>query len=92
MDRHRNALVAERPLLVDKWIVEIEGREHGPGFCGNRGVIVVSAHRELEHAAAWLGRNCRGVGVVRHSDDPFQRELIDTLRRNGGLRTLGKIG
>ena len=80
------------PSLVDKWIVEIEGREHmDEAFARGKGVIVVSAHcGNWEHAAAWLGRNCKGVGVVRHSDDPFQRELIDTLRRNGGLRTLGK--
>ncbi|MGE4486545.1 MAG: lysophospholipid acyltransferase family protein [Synergistaceae bacterium] len=80
------------PSLVDKWIVEIEGREHmDQAFALDRGVIVVSAHcGNWEHAAAWLGRNCKGVAVVRHSDDPFQRELIDTLRQNGGLRTLGK--
>ncbi len=80
------------PSLVDKWIVEIEGREHmDQAFALGKGVIVVSAHcGNWEHAAAWLGRNCKGVAVVRHSDDPFQRELIDTLRQNGGLRTLGK--
>lgn len=78
--------------LVDKWITEIEGMEHMKNaFACGKGVIVVSAHcGNWEHAAAWLGRNCKGVAVVRHSDDPFQKELIDTLRRNSGLRTLGK--
>jgi KDO2-lipid IV(A) lauroyltransferase len=80
------------PSLVDKWIVEIEGKEYmDEAFAGGKGVIVVSGHcGNWEHAAAWLGKNCKGVGVVRHSDDPFQKELIDTLRLTGGLRTLGK--
>ncbi len=80
------------PSFVDKWIVEIEGREYmQEAFALNKGVIVVSAHcGNWEHAAAWLGRNCSGVAVVRHSDDKLQRELIDTLRNNGGLRTIGK--
>lgn len=80
------------PSLVDKWIVEIEGREYmDQAFARGKGVIVVSAHcGNWEHAAAWLGRNCKGVGVVRHSDDQFQKKLIETLRHSGGLRTLGK--
>ena len=80
------------PSLVDRWIVDIEGREHMDRACEKgRGIIVVSAHcGNWEHAAAWLGRNYKVVAVVRHSDDPLQKMLIDTLRRNGGLRTLGK--
>ena len=80
------------PSLVDKWAVEVVGREHvEEAFSRGKGVICVSAHiGNWEHSAAWIGRNCRAVGIVRHSDDPFQRELIETLRENLGLRTLDK--
>ena len=80
------------PSLVDKWAVEVEGQEHvDEAFARGRGIIAVSAHiGNWEHSAAWIGRNCRAVGIVRHSDSPFQKELIETSRETLGLHTMDK--
>jgi len=80
------------PSAIEKWVVEIEGQEHiEEAFGSGKGIIVLSAHvGNWEHAAAWIGRVYNAFGVVRHSDSPFQKELINTLRQTSGLRILGK--
>ena len=80
------------PSLVDKWTVKIEGKEYlDEAFANGKGAIALSAHvGNWEHGAAWVGRNCKAFGVVRHSDSPFQKELINNLRLSTGLRILGK--
>jgi len=80
------------PSMIDKWVAEVEGRENiEKAFAEGRGIIVLSAHvGNWEHAAAWIGRNYKAFGVVRHSDSQFQKELINTLRETSGLRILGK--
>ncbi len=80
------------PALVDKWTVEVEGKQYiDDAFAKGRGIIAVSAHLgNWEHTAAWIGRNCRGVGIARHSDSLWQKKIIQALRTSTGLRILGK--
>lgn len=80
------------PSLVDRWNVGVTGIEHvEKAFARGRGIIAISAHiGNWEHCAAWLSRECRGVGIARYSDSPVQRELIAALRDNIGTVTMGK--
>ena len=87
------ALAMQRdPSLVENWTAEVSGREHlDEAFSRGRGVLGISAHiGNWEHTAAWVGRNYRAVGIVRHADSPFQKELIEMMRENLGLFTMSK--
>lgn len=80
------------PSLVDEWTVEVEGRQYiDAALEKGKGAIIVSAHiGNWEHTAAWIGRNCRGVGIARHPDSRLQKEIIQALRTRTGLKILGK--
>ncbi|KEJ91212.1 lysophospholipid acyltransferase family protein [Synergistes jonesii] len=78
--------------LLDRMLVEISGREYiDEALAAGRGAIIISAHiGSWEYAAAWLARHYPFYGVVRHSDSPFQRELIEEMRETSGLMTISK--
>lgn len=80
------------PSLIDRMVVEISGREHvEKALRDGRGAVLFSAHLgSWELGAAWCSRHFPFYGLVRHSDSPFQRELIETLRERSGLRTISK--
>ena len=80
------------PSLVDEWTVEVSGQEYlDAAFARGIGVLGVSAHiGNWEHTAAWIGRRYRAVGIVRHADNAFQKDLIETMRENLGLFTMSK--
>lgn len=80
------------PSLIDSMVVEAGGKEHiEKALRGGKGAVVFSAHLgNWELAAAWFGRSYPFHGIVRHSDSPFQRELIEKMRERGGLRTISK--
>ena len=78
------------PTLIDRMLVEKSGFENLDGVLAKgHGAVVISAHlSNWEFAAAWMSRRYPFWGIVRESDSPFQRELIETLRERGGLRTI----
>jgi len=81
------------PTLVKKWVVEVEGEKYLSEARENgKGVIIIAPHLgNWELAASWLAQLHGPVtAIVRHSDDPFQRELIAALRESSGLLTLDK--
>lgn len=78
--------------IVDRMLVEISGREYiDEALAAGRGAIIISAHiGSWEYAAAWIARHYPCHCVVRHSDSPFQRELIEEMRETSGLMTISK--
>lgn len=80
------------PSLIDRMVVDMSGREHvEKALRDGRGAVLFSAHLgSWELGAAWCSRHFPFYGLVRHSDSPFQRELIETLRERSGLRTISK--
>lgn len=80
------------PSLIDRMVLEVRGIEHvEKALKEGRGAVLFSAHLgSWELGAAWCSRHFPFYGLVRHSDSPFQRRLIETLRENSGLRTISK--
>lgn len=80
------------PSMIERMVEKAEGLEHiEEALKAGKGAVVFSAHLgNWELAAAWVARHYPFYGVVRHSDSPFQRELIETLRERAGLRTISK--
>ncbi|MDO4988696.1 MAG: hypothetical protein Q4E17_06720 [Synergistes sp.] len=80
------------PSLIDTMTKKIVGREYfDNALAAGRGVIIVSPHiGSWEHGAAWFGRHSKFHGIVRHSDSPFQRALIEKMRVTSGLMTMSK--
>ena len=80
------------PSMVDRMVVETQGIERLDEVLKNgRGAILFSPHiGSWEVGASWCGRHYPFHGLVRHSDSPFQRLLIETLRENSSLRTISK--
>ncbi|MEG1603301.1 MAG: lysophospholipid acyltransferase family protein [Cloacibacillus sp.] len=80
------------PSLIDRMAVECEHMERiDEALAAGRGAVVFSAHLgSWEFSAAWLARHYPFYGIVRHSDSPFMKELIETLRGSSGLRTISK--
>lgn len=80
------------PTLIDRMVVEEEGRRYiDDALAAGKGAIVFSGHLgNWELSAAWMSRHYPFWGVVRHSDNPFLKELIETLRERGGLRVISK--
>ncbi len=80
------------PSLIDRMVVELNGVETiEKALAEGRGAVLFSAHLgSWELGAAWCSRHYPFHGLVRHSDSPFQKELIETLRERAGLRTISK--
>ena len=80
------------PTLIDRMIVEQNGVENiKKAWAEGRGAVLFSAHLgSWELGAAWCSRHFPFHGLVRHSDSPFQKKLIETLRERSGLRTISK--
>lgn len=80
------------PTLIDRMPVSVEGEEYvNQAFERGKGLIVFSAHLgNWELGPAWFSRRWPFCGVVRHSDSPFQREVIARLRAASGLVTIDK--
>lgn len=80
------------PDLIDRMVIEAKGLEYvDKALARGRGAVMFSAHLgSWELSAVWFGRRYPFHGVVRHSDHPFQRKLVETLRETGGLRTISK--
>lgn len=78
--------------LINKWTVEAEGTGYfDEALAAGRGIVTFSGHiGNWEHAAAWSGYNYHSTGIARHSDDKFQRELINELRTSTGLNIMSK--
>lgn len=83
----------KNPACIKNWIVEVEGEHHlDAAREAGKGTIIMTPHLgnwELE--AAWLAQYHGPItAIVRHSDSPFQKELIESLRRISGLKTMDK--
>ena len=80
------------PNLIEKMIAEREGLDAlDEIYNEGKGLIIASVHMSnWELAAAFVSRRYDLLSVVRHSDSKFQRELIETLRANSGLKTVSK--
>lgn len=80
------------PQLIDDLTCEVEGKEHiDEAFSAGKGVIMITAHiSNWEHAAAWIGRHFGATGIAQHSDNQFQKELVNALRATSGLKVMGK--
>ena len=78
------------PTLIDRMGGEQQGLENiDKVLSEGRGAVAISGHiSNWELAAAWMSRHYPFSGIVRHSDSPWQKELIETLRERGGLRTI----
>lgn len=80
------------PAVRLTWIEEVEGREHfTDGLTGGRGIIGLAGHiGNWELAASILSAGVKITAVIRHSDNAFYSELIDTMRARAGVKTLDK--
>ncbi|MDO4218432.1 MAG: hypothetical protein Q4C78_00320 [Synergistaceae bacterium] len=80
------------PSLIEKMVVEREGLDIADNvYAQGKGLIIASVHMSnWELAAAFVSRRYNLLSVVRHADSDFQREFIETLRVNSGLRTVSK--
>lgn len=80
------------PSLIDRMVIETEGTQYiDDALAAGKGVIAFGGHLgSWELSAAWMARRYKFWGVVRHSDSPFLKELIETLREASGLHVIAK--
>lgn len=80
------------PSLIEKMVEQREGLEMvDEVYARGKGLIIASVHMSnWELAAAFVSRRYNLLSVVRHADSDFQREFIETLRANSGLKTVSK--
>lgn len=87
-------MLQKNPQQVLEWVTECRGVEWlEKAAADGRGAILVAGHLgNWELGASWVAQ--RGyapiTGIVRHSQDPREKSLVDQLRNKLGTKTLSK--
>lgn len=87
-------MLQKDPRQVFEWVVSCRGGERlQKAAAGGKGAILISGHvGNWELGASWVAqqRYAPLTGIVRHSQDPSEKSLVDQLRNKLGVQTLSK--
>lgn len=82
------------PQVRHTWIHEREGEQYFlHAHAAGKGIIGLAGHiGNWELAASILANSAPMTAIIRHSDNAFYRELIESMRARVGVRTIDKRG
>ena len=87
-------MLQKDPRQVLEWVVRCRGEEWlEKAVASGKGAIIISGHvGNWELGGSWIAQKGLApiTAIVRHSQDPKEKSLVDAMRNKLGVKTLSK--